>query len=93
MREWRTCGPGCNCNNCENTDRLTTTTDEVEAAETHEDLTAREQCRSELVEDDDDADEDDGDDEDDEVQMDGLEEDWEVCDDNYDDCQSVLCLH
>ena len=54
MRDGRTCGPGCNCSNCENTDQLTTTMDEVEAAERQEDLTAREQCRSELVEDDDD---------------------------------------
>ena len=88
MREGQTCGPGCNCNNCDNTDRLNTTTDEVEAAEKDENLTATEECRSELVEDDDDADH-----EDDEVQMDDLEEDWEVYDDDYDDCQSVLYLH
>ena len=83
VREGRTCGPGCNCNNCENTDRLTTTTDEVEAAERQDNLIAREQCRSELVEDDED------DENYDEVQMDDLEEDWEVCSDDYDDCESM----
>ena len=34
--------------------------------------------------------EDDEDDENyDEVQMDDLEEDWEVCSDDYDDCESM----
>ena len=82
VKEGRTCGPGCNCNNCENTDKLTTTTDEIVAAERQEDLIAREECGSELVEDD----EDDGNDE---VPMDDLEEDWEVNDDGCDDCESV----
>ena len=50
------------------------TMDEVEAAERQEDLTAREQCRSELVED---NDEDYAED----TQTDDLEEDGEVYDD------------
>ena len=74
VRDGRTCGPGCNCSNCENTNQLTMTMDEVEAAERQEDLTAREQCRSELVEDnDEDYTED--------TQTDDLEEDGEVYDD------------
>ena len=37
MKVGRTCGPGCNnCSNCENTNQLTTTMDEVEVAERQE---------------------------------------------------------
>ena len=74
MRDGRTCGPGCNCSNCDNTNRLTTTTelDEVEITERQEDLTAREQYGSELVDDDED---------DTDLQMEDLEEDGELYDD------------
>jgi len=74
VREGRTCGPGCNGRNCENTNQLTMTMDEVEGEERQEDLTARKQYRSELVEDDD---EDYAED----MQTDDLEEDGEVYDD------------
>ena len=59
------------CRNFENTNQLTMTMDEVEAEERQEDLTARQQYRSELVEDDD---EDYAED----MQTDDLEEDGEV---------------
>ena len=89
VRGGKTCGPGCNCNNCENTNGLTTTTDEVEAAERQDDLTAREQCRSELVEDDeDDADDEDNSDDEDNTEDVQMEEDGEV----YDDYDCVDCM-